>query len=212
MELLRGGFNEQVRRWQPRGQPVISVDTKKKELVGDFKNAGQQWRPKGRPIPVRVHDFIVPEQGEAIPYGVCDLIRNAGWVSVGIDHATASFAVRTIQRWWQKMGRPRYPRARTLLITGTQGVATARGARVEVGTAAAGQSHGVGDHGRALPSGYEQGEQDRAPTVLLHQPQLAGSTARQLGSDRHVLIAHGWHKRDTSRLIGSRCREIKDCI
>jgi hypothetical protein len=123
-------INRQVRRWQATGQPVISVDTKKKELVGDFKNAGRQWRPTGQPVPVRVHDFILPEQGKAIPYGVYDLTRNAGWVSVGIDHDTASFAVRTIRRWWQKMGRPRYPRARALLITADAG--GSNGARVRL--------------------------------------------------------------------------------
>jgi len=111
----------QVRQFQAGGQPVISVDTKKKELVGDFKNAGRAWRPAGQPEPVRVHDFLIPEQGKAIPYGVYDLTRNAGWVSVGIDHDTASFAVRTIGRWWQKMGRPRYRRARSLLITADAG-------------------------------------------------------------------------------------------
>jgi hypothetical protein len=111
----------QVRQFQAAGHPVISVDTKKKELVGDFKNAGRTWRPAGQPEPVRVHDFLIPEQGKAIPYGVYDLTRNAGWVSVGIDHDTASFAVRTIGRWWQKMGRPRYPRARSLLITADAG-------------------------------------------------------------------------------------------
>jgi Rhodopirellula transposase DDE domain len=110
-------INQQVRRFQRAAQPVISVDTKKKELVGDFKNAGRQWRPQGQPEPVRVHDFLIPARGKAIPYGVYDLTRNAGWVSVGIDHDTATFAVRTIARWWQKMGRPRYRRARSLLIT-----------------------------------------------------------------------------------------------
>jgi len=110
-------INNLVRRFQKAGQPVISVDTKKKELVGDFKNPGKTWRPKGRPEPVRVHDFIIPEQGKAIPYGVYDLTRNAGWVSVGIDHDTATFAVNSIRRWWQKMGRLAYPRARSLLIT-----------------------------------------------------------------------------------------------
>jgi hypothetical protein len=114
-------INQQVRRCQAATQPVISVDTKKKELVGDFKNAGRQWRPKGRPAPVRVHDFLIPERGKAIPYGVYDLTRNAGWVSVGIDHDTARFAARTIGRWWQKMGRPRYRRARSLLITADAG-------------------------------------------------------------------------------------------
>lgn len=109
-------INGQVRRLQGRGQPVISLDTKKKELVGDFKNAGKQWRPKGDPPLVRVHDFLIPEEGKAIPYGVYDLTRNAGWVSVGVDHDTASFAVRTILRWWRKMGHPIYPRARELLL------------------------------------------------------------------------------------------------
>jgi hypothetical protein len=123
-------INQQVRRFQAAAQPVISVDTKKKELVGDFKNAGRQWRPTGRPAPVRVHDFLIPERGKAIPYGVYDLTRNAGWVSVGIDHDTARFAARTIARWWQKMGRPRYRRARSLLITADAG--GSNGARVRL--------------------------------------------------------------------------------
>ena len=114
-------INRLVREFQGDGQPVISVDTKKKELVGDFKNAGKQWRPKQTPDLVRVHDFLIPEKGKAIPYGVYDLTRNAGWVSVGIDHDTASFAARTILRWWRKMGQPVYPRARRLLITADAG-------------------------------------------------------------------------------------------
>lgn len=89
--------------------------------MGDFKNAGRVWRPAGQPERVRVHDFLIPARGKAVPYGVYDLTRNAGWVSVGINHDTASFAVRTIGRWWQKMGRPRYPRARSLLITADAG-------------------------------------------------------------------------------------------
>ena len=114
-------IQRQVRRFQAASQPVISVDTKKKELVGDFKNAGKQWRPKGTPEPVRVHDFRIPEKGKAIPCGVYDLTRNAGWVSVGIDHDTARFAVRTILRWWQKMGRPIYRGTTALLITADGG-------------------------------------------------------------------------------------------
>jgi transposase len=110
-------INEQVRRFQRRGQPVISVDTKKKELVGDFKNGGREWAPRGQPQEVRVHDFRDPNVPKAIPYGVYDLTRNEGWVSVGIDHDTARFATASIRRWWQKMGRPRYPQARELLIT-----------------------------------------------------------------------------------------------
>lgn len=111
----------QVQACQATEHPVISVDTKKKELVGDFKNAGRAWRPRGQPEPVRVHDFLIPALGKAVPYGVYDLTRNAGWVSVGVDHDTASFAVRTIGRWWQKMGRPRYRRGRRLLITADGG-------------------------------------------------------------------------------------------
>ena len=114
-------INRQVRRFQRLGQPVISVDTKKKELVGDFKNAGREWRPKSSPEPVRVHDFIIPQKGKAIPYGVYDLTRNAGWVSVGIDHDTATFAVRSIRRWWETMGHPVYPKASSVLITADGG-------------------------------------------------------------------------------------------
>jgi hypothetical protein len=112
---------DQVRRFQKRGQPAVSVDTKKKELVGDFKNAGREWRPKGMPQPVRVHDFLIPEQGKAIPYGVYDLHRNEGWVSVGIDHDTASLAVHAIRSWWKRMGRPAYAGATSLLITADAG-------------------------------------------------------------------------------------------
>jgi len=114
-------INAQVRRAHQQGQPAISVDTKKKELVGEFKNPGREWRPHGDPAPVRVHDFIVPAQGKAIPYGVYDLHRNEGWVSVGIDHDTATFAVNAIRRWWKVMGRPAYPEARSLLITADAG-------------------------------------------------------------------------------------------
>jgi hypothetical protein len=110
-------INEQVMAFQRQGQPAISVDTKKKELVGDFKNSGREWRPRGQPEEVRVHDFRDPNKPKAIPYGVYDLTRNEGWVSVGIDHDTARFATASITRWWRKMGRKRYPQAKELLIT-----------------------------------------------------------------------------------------------
>ena len=110
-------INKQVRAFQKRGRPVISVDTKKKELVGDFKNPGREWHPQGRPEEVRVHDFPDPKKNKAIPYGVYDLTRNEGWVSVGIDHDTARFAVASIKCWWRRMGRRRYPNAKELLIT-----------------------------------------------------------------------------------------------
>jgi hypothetical protein len=99
------------------GVPVISVDTKKKELVGDFKNAGREWRPKGEPELVRVHDFKDKQLGKAIPYGVYDIAANQGWVNVGIDHDTAQFAVNSFRSWWQHLGTPRYPQATRLVIT-----------------------------------------------------------------------------------------------
>ena len=112
-----GYINDQVKQALAASEPAISVDTKKKELVGDFKNGGREYRPKGEPEPVRVHDFIIPELGRAAPYGVYDIADNAGWVSVGIDHDTASFAVNAIRRWWQAMGRARYPHATRLVVT-----------------------------------------------------------------------------------------------
>jgi Rhodopirellula transposase DDE domain len=114
-------INERVTAALAAGEPAISVDTKKKELVGDFKNGGREWRPKGAPEDVRVHDFVIPELGRAVPYGVYDIADNVGWVSVGIDHDTAAFAVNAIRRWWKLMGRKRYPDARNLLITADGG-------------------------------------------------------------------------------------------
>ena len=114
-------LNEQVSRFQRRRQPAVSVDTKKKELVGDFKNGGAEYRRRGRPQKVRVHDFQDKDLGKAIPYGVYDLQNNEGWVSVGIDHDTAEFAANTIRRWWQRMGRKRFPKAKQLLITADSG-------------------------------------------------------------------------------------------
>ena len=110
-----------VRRFLVRRQPAISVDTKKKELVGAFRNAGKEWRPFGEPEAVRVHDFLDPSLGKAIPYGVYDLFNNQGWVSVGIDHDTAAFATNSIRRWWVQMGQRRFPRASELLITADGG-------------------------------------------------------------------------------------------
>ena len=114
-------LNRRVKWCLGRRQPVISVDTKKKELVGDFKNNGRELRPKSQPELVRTHDFVDPELGRATPYGVYDLGRNSGWVSVGMDHDTAEFAVETIRRWWQSMGQPIYPQASRLLITADAG-------------------------------------------------------------------------------------------
>ncbi len=114
-------ISRRVKALQRRGQPVISVDTKKKELIGDFRNGGREWRPAGKPLEVRVHDFQDATLGKAIPYGVYDLTNNEAWVSVGIDHDTADFAVKTILRWWRTMGSKRFPDARELLITADGG-------------------------------------------------------------------------------------------
>ena len=114
-------INDRVKEALASGNPAISVDTKKKELVGDFKNGGREWRPKGSPEEVRVHDFVIPELGRAVPYGIYDIAGNTGWVSVGIDHDTAAFATNAIRSWWQLMGRERYPEAKSLLITADGG-------------------------------------------------------------------------------------------
>jgi hypothetical protein len=114
-------INDRVKEALAAGEPAISVDTKKKELVGDFKNAGREWRPQGSPEEVRVHDFVIPELGRAAPYGIYDIANNAGWVSVGVSHDTAAFAANAIGRWWSLMGRERYPNPNSLLITADGG-------------------------------------------------------------------------------------------
>src|SRR5690242_8555419 len=114
-------INGQARAHQEAGDPVISVDTKKKELIGEFANAGREWRPKGRPAAVRTHDFPGDSEGKAIPYGVYDVTADAGWVNVGTDHDTAAFAVESIRRWWEAAGSSQYPAARRLLITADAG-------------------------------------------------------------------------------------------
>ena len=114
-------INRQVRAFQQQGQPVVSADAKKKELVGDFKNPGQEWHRRGHPEEVRAKDFPDKQLGKVVPEGVYDLTHNQGWVSVGIDHDTADFAAESIRRWWQEMGRPVYPRARKLLLTADAG-------------------------------------------------------------------------------------------
>jgi transposase len=123
-------ISDKSREFQAGRQPVISVDTKKKELVGDFKNHGRELRPKGDPEKVRVHDFLIPALGRAAPYGVYDVTQNAGWVSVGVDHDTAAFAAQSIRRWWESMGAKAYPEAKKLLITADSG--GSNGARVRL--------------------------------------------------------------------------------
>jgi hypothetical protein len=123
-------INRQVRAFQRRGQPVISVDAKKKEVVGDFKNGGREWQPQGSPARVRTHDFAEKKLGKAIPYGVYDPTHNEGWVSVGIEHDTAYFATETIRRWWQEMGKQVYPKAGELLVMADAGGSNSSRARL----------------------------------------------------------------------------------
>ena len=114
-------INRRVRGFQRLRQPIVSVDTKKKELVGEYRNGGREWRPKGQPERVKVHDFVDKTLGKAIPYGIYDVTNDTGWVSVGEDHDTAVFAVETLRRWWLRMGSVAYPEARRLLITADGG-------------------------------------------------------------------------------------------
>jgi hypothetical protein len=123
-------INRRCQEFQQRGQPVISVDSKKKELVGDFENGGREWHPKGQPEAVRVHDFPDKQKGKVTPHGVYDLGKNQGWVSVGIDHDTAEFAVDSLRHWWKRMGQPTYPEAKELLITADAGGSNSYRARL----------------------------------------------------------------------------------
>src|SRR6516165_6282427 len=161
----------QARAYQEAGEPVISVDTKKKELVGDFANGGKEYRPKGSPVPVGTHDFMDKDLGKAIPYGVYDVAANAGWVNVGTDHDTAAFAAESIRRWWKAMGQGAYPRARRLQQLPHPGV-EGRAGRVRAGNRAR-------RHGLPLPARHLQVEQDRAPAVLPHHHELARPAADQ---------------------------------
>ena len=123
-------INAQVKAWLSCGQPAVSVDAKKKELVGDFKNSGREWGPVGKPEAVRVHDFVIPELGRVTPFGVYDLAQNVGWVNVGTDYDTSAFAVESIRRWWTRMGHDAYPETCQLLITADGG--GSNGARVRL--------------------------------------------------------------------------------
>jgi hypothetical protein len=146
------------------GDPVISVGAKKKELVGDLKNAGREWRPKGEPEAVRVYDLKIPELGRVTPHGVYDLAANAGWVSVGIDHDTAACAVASIRRWWEQAGRARYPRAQRLLLTadgGGSGWPTRRGGRSASATPPQAPANGTRSRTGSSPSSARTGAGSR---------------------------------------------------
>ena len=175
-----GYLNEQVKDHQGSGCPVISVDAKKKENVGDYKNGGREWEPAGQPTEVRVYDFIDKELGKVTPYGVYDIAANTGWVGVGTDHDTAAFAVATIARWWQAVGTAAYPGADRLLITadggGSNGYRT-RLWKTELAQLAA--DTGLTISVCHLPPRNLQVEQDRTPAVLPHLDELARTTLDQ---------------------------------
>ena len=214
---------DMVAQYQRQRQPVISVDTKKKEMVGDFKNAGREWQPKGQPEPVRVHDFIDPELGKVAPYGVYDVTANEGWVSVGINHDTAEFAVQTIRRWWLEMGRPLYPRARRLLTTADCGGSNGNRVRLwRVQLQQLADELGADGAGLSLPARHKQVEQDRAPPVLSHHEQLAwsatadtrgrGQPHRQREHYARAKSARGTRReRLRGRHQGQRCRARRSC-
>ena len=162
------------------GEPVISVDAKKKEQVGEYAQAGQEWRPRGDPVTVRDHDFPDEQAGKVTPYGACDIAANDGFVNVGTDHDTAAFAVESIRCWWNTLGKDRYPGARQLLVTadacGSNGYRTGAW---KTGLAALARDTGLEITVLPLPAGHLQMEQDRAPAVLADLPELAGTPADQ---------------------------------
>ncbi len=173
-------INRTAKAFLKRGQPVVLVDTKKKELVGDFKNAGHEWHPKGSPEPVRVHDFIDRDLGKVIPYGVYDTTRNEAWVSVGVDHDTAEFAVATLERWWREMGKRAYPDATELLVTADGGGsnAPARSSRLwrvrSWRQRFCGRNRRLGVSVCLLSAGDEQVEQDRTSALLADHTRTGG--------------------------------------
>ena len=153
---------------------MISVDTKKKELVGNFKNGGREWQPKGTPPAVLVHDFPTDAEGKAIPYGVYDMARNEAWVSVGRDHDTPAFAVASIRHWWQQMGCDAYPDATALFITADAGGSNGYRLRAWKHELQIVGRRDQTDHPReSLSTRHQQMEQDRAPSLLSHHGELA---------------------------------------
>jgi len=173
-------INVTVQSFQQRGQPVISVDTRKKELVGLFSNGSQEWRPRGEPEEVKVHDFMDKTLGKAIPYGVSDRSQNEGWVSVGMDHDTAWFALQAIGRWWHKMGAQHYPHARELLIMADGGGSNGSRCRLwKVALQELASRLGIPHPREPFPTGNQQVEQDRASHVLPYHSKLARPTLGQ---------------------------------
>ena len=195
-------INQQVQAFQQAGQPVVSVDAKKKELVGDFANKGREYRPKGQPPAVRVYDFRDQELGKVCPYGVYDLTRNQGWVRVGTDHDTAQFAVESLRRWWYRMGRKVYPQAAKLLITADGGGSHASRNRLwKVELQRLANETGLTMQVCHFPPRHQQVEQNRTPHVLSHYRKLARSAADRScgGCELDWAYHHGSRPHDSGR-------------
>jgi hypothetical protein len=185
-------INDQVRRFLRTQDPVVSVDTKKKELVGAFDNRGRRWQRAGRPDPVFLHDFPELGEGKAIPYGTYDVARDEAVVNVGITHETAEFAVESIRRWWRLLGRTAYPHARRMLICADAPPGLESPPAVALGP------RGLPDQRVPLPAGNEQMEQGGASPVLVHQHELARPALGQLRSSREP----DWRNHDPERAQG----------
>ncbi len=184
-------ISRQVRAFQEEDQPAISVDAKKKENIGDFRNPGREWHRRRRPEEVRAKDFPDKRLGKAIPEGVYDLSRNEGWVSVGVDHDTAEFAGVSIRRWWEEMGSLVYPGARRLLITADAGGSNGYRPRLwKVVLQGLANDLGLRISVCHFPPGHEQVEQDRAPHVLLHHEELAWQAASLASRHRQLDRRH----------------------
>ena len=181
-------------RGEQAGQPIISVDCKKKELLGNFKNNGREWQPTGQSVTVNVDDFLRLAEGKAIPYGVYDLLHNTGFVNVGQDHDTAAFAVESIRRWWPQHGQHRYVGAQELLIVADGGGSnSARGRLWKRELQDLANETGLTVRVCAPAAGHEQVEQDRTQALLVHLHQLARPPTDQHGNGDRTHLAHHEH-------------------
>ena len=189
-------INSSVQRFLRNRQPAISVDTKKKELVGDFKNGGREWRPQGKPEEVRTHDFLDKKLEIAIPYGVYDIVNNQGWVNVGIAHDTAKFATNSIRQWWIQMGQQRFPNAKQLLVTADGGGSNSSRSRFWKVCLKDLADEFRQETGRSsFSSRYQQVEQDRTSPIQLHHAKLAWKAAGESPSDHQTYCQYndeGW--------------------